>query len=29
VTDGYEYLAWAARHEGDLALAETLYRRAR
>lgn len=28
VTDGYEYLGWAARQKGDLALAETLYRRA-
>jgi len=28
MTDGYEYLAWAARHKGDLALSETLYRRA-
>lgn len=28
VTDGYEYLGLAARHRGDLALAEKLYRRA-
>lgn len=28
ITDGYEYLAWAARRKGDLALAERLYRRA-
>jgi hypothetical protein len=28
VTDGYEYLAWSARRKGDLALAETVYRRA-
>jgi tetratricopeptide (TPR) repeat protein len=28
VTDGYEYLGWAARHKGNLALAEMLYRRA-
>ena len=28
MTDGYEYLGWAARRKGELALAETLYRRA-
>jgi len=28
ITDGYEYLGWAARRQGDLALAERLYRRA-
>ena len=28
VTDGYEYLGWAARRKGDLVLAEALYRRA-
>ena len=28
VTDGYEYLGWAAQRKGDLPLAEMLYRRA-
>ena len=28
ITDGYEYLGWAARQQGDFALAEQMYRRA-
>jgi tetratricopeptide (TPR) repeat protein len=28
ITDGYEYLGWAARRRGDLDLADRLYRRA-